>query len=72
MTELEELRLQVSGMTCTGCEQNIERVVSRLEGIRAVDADHTSGSVVVRREPGSVDDDAIRQAITEAGYSVVD
>ncbi|MGH2768795.1 MAG: cation transporter, partial [Actinomycetota bacterium] len=30
---MKRLELKVSGMTCTGCEQQIAKALSRLEGV---------------------------------------
>jgi len=62
------LTLTVSGMSCTGCESNIESAVSELPGCEGVDADHEAGEVVV---DGDVDEGAVTSAIEDSGYEVV-
>ena len=57
--------LSVSGMSCTGCESNVESAVSELSGCEAVDADHEAGTVTVE---GDVDTAALRAAIEDSGY----
>ncbi|MCL9817221.1 cation transporter [Natronocalculus amylovorans] len=61
------LKLAVSGMSCTGCEANVESSVSDITGVSTVDADHESGVVTVE---GDSDKPAIEAAITEAGYKI--
>lgn len=56
----------VEGMSCGGCEQNVEDAVGALDGVESVDADHVAGTVEV---DGDVDSDDLRQAIEGAGYS---
>jgi len=59
--------LAVSGMSCTGCESNVESAVSELAGVQAVDADHEAGTVTVE---GDVDHGAVESAIEDSGYEV--
>ncbi|MEA1932616.1 MAG: cation transporter [Euryarchaeota archaeon] len=59
--------LAVSGMSCTGCESNVEAAVSELPGCTDVEADHEDGTVTVE---GDVDEGALQEAIEDSGYSV--
>jgi len=59
--------LPVSGMSCTGCESNVETAVSELSGVTGVDADHEAGTVTVE---GEVDEAALREAIADSGYEL--
>ena len=65
-----ELRLEVQGMDCGGCEESIRKAVTRIEGVDSVSADHVSGRVEVRFA-GQADEEKVRLAIEEAGYEVV-
>jgi copper chaperone CopZ len=58
----------VAGMSCAHCKAAIETEVSCVAGVVSVDASPESKLVVVRGD--SLDDDAIRAAIDEAGYEV--
>jgi copper chaperone len=59
------MELTVTGMSCGGCEQNVEDAVSALSGVTAVEADHESDSLVIE---GSVSADDARAAVEDAGY----
>lgn len=63
---MQEYELAVEGMSCGGCESNVENAVSQLEGAHDVSADHEADSVAVTGEPGLEDD--IEQAVHDAGY----
>jgi copper chaperone len=63
------MKLAVGGMTCPTCEASLERAIQMLPGIRAVRADHRSGSVEVEFE-GNPDEGELRQAIEDAGYEL--
>lgn len=64
----EEKTYTVTGMTCGHCELSVREEVEELAGVEAVDADRTTGRIVVRGE--DIDDDAVRSAVAEAGYEV--
>ena len=65
---METLVLQVKGMTCGGCEQRLGTVLRRVQGVRDVAADHTSGRVEVRVGPELTDPGVLGERIETAGY----
>jgi copper chaperone CopZ len=67
---MQTLALTVAGMDCSGCEQRIQHVVGRLEGVRRVTADHQRGQVQVVLDPATVTPAAVQAAIEQAGYTV--
>lgn len=68
----EEITLPVEGMTCSGCENNIQFAVSVLPGVEAVKADHKAKTVKLRLDPSVADERSIRRAIEDMGYTVPD
>ncbi|WP_307870545.1 heavy-metal-associated domain-containing protein [Saccharopolyspora endophytica] len=64
--------LQVLGMSCGGCEQRIDAVLRRVEGVRDVTADHTTGAVRVRIGPELSDRGVLVERLETAGYEVVE
>lgn len=66
----EELVLQVGGMTCTGCEARVGKVLRRLDGVRSATADHQAGQVRVLFDPARAFAETIGDAITGAGFEV--
>ncbi len=58
----------VKGMTCEHCKASVVEEVEQVPGVTGVDVDLTSGRVVVSGEDFT--DDAVRQAVDEAGYEV--
>lgn len=62
--------ISVTGMACTGCEQNVESAVQNLDGVSRVEADHEADTVDVVLED-RVSDDDVNVAIERAGYDVV-
>jgi len=59
----------VEGMTCGHCRQSVLEEVLAVTGVRAVDVDLPSGRLTVAGE--EFDDGAIREAVDEAGYTLV-
>lgn len=59
----------VEGMSCQHCVNAITGEVTSVAGVTAVDVDLAAGTVTVAG--GSADDGAVRDAIDEAGYTVV-
>jgi copper chaperone len=56
----------VKGMTCGGCENALKRALATVDGVESVEADHTTGRVVVHGE--GLELDGLRGAIENAGY----
>lgn len=69
--DLVELRLDVKGMTCEGCENAIKLSLGKVEGVHETTASHVDELVVVKYDAGKVGFDAIAEAITRVGYEVV-
>lgn len=67
---MEELQLRVSGMSCTGCEQRIEKALGRVEGVVRSSADHQAGQVRVVFDPARTSEQSVRACIEQAGYGV--
>lgn len=61
--------LTVVGMSCEGCEQNVEKALQELDGVSQVSADHEADSVTLNTE-NSVADTELQAAITDAGYEI--
>ncbi len=61
----------VKGMTCDHCVRAVTQEVSGISGVENVDVDLASGRVTVSSE-APVADDAIRAAVDEAGFELVE
>ena len=59
----------VQGMTCDHCALSVTEEVAQVPGVTAIDVDVTAGRVLVRG--AGFTDDAIRDAVDEAGYDLV-
>ncbi len=63
---VQELIYTVAGMSCDHCTVAVTEEVEQVSGVTAVEIDLETKRVVVRGE--DVSDDAVREAIGEAGY----
>lgn len=61
--------LTVTGMSCGGCEENVETGLAELDGISSVTADHESDTVELTAEEPVTEEDMIT-AVRDAGYEV--
>lgn len=59
----------VEGMTCGHCVASVTEEVSEIPGVTEVAVDLTSGRLEVV-STGPVADDDVRDAVTEAGYTL--
>ncbi len=59
----------VAGMTCNGCVNKVTNAVTDIPGVEDVDVDVSTGTLEIF---GSADDGAIRAAVTNVGYQIVE
>lgn len=59
----------VKGMSCNHCKNNVERAISKVDGVKSVEVNLGSGIAVVT---GHVDKVKVRKAIEGIGFEVVD
>ncbi|SCF44885.1 copper ion binding protein [Micromonospora purpureochromogenes] len=62
---------QVQGMTCGHCVNSVGTEVSAIQGVSDVQVDLAAGRVTVTSE-SPLDTDAVRAAVDEAGYDLVE
>ena len=60
----------VSGMTCGHCVSSVTEELTALDGVVEVDVDLPAGAVTVT-SAAPLQIDAVRDAVTEAGYQLV-
>ena len=66
--DMKNITLTVEGMSCGHCSARVEKALNAIEGVSAkVDLDAKAASVTY---PDTVTIDALKAAVTDAGYSV--
>ena len=61
------MTVKVKGMMCSHCEMHVKQAIEKIEGVSNAVADHEKGTVTIETT-GNVSIDAVKTAVTEAGY----
>ena len=69
---MDEITLSVTGMTCGGCVNSVQKVLTALPGVQSAEVALTPGQARVVYEPSLVDRAALVQAVVDAGFGVAD
>lgn len=64
----KKVTLDVQGMTCSGCEYNVESALNKIDGVAEVKADYASNSAQVEFDPKRASLDQLIVAVNESGY----
>jgi len=62
--------IAIEGMTCQNCVKHVTEALESVAGAGAVAVDLDKKSAEVEAA-GAVDDDALKNAVTRAGYTVI-
>ena len=69
---MNEIILTVTGMTCGGCVNSVQKVLAALPGVQSVEVSLTPGQARVVVDPARIDRAALVQAVIDAGFGVGD
>lgn len=69
-SNLQEIKFNVNGMTCSSCEEHVKHAVNELPGILKVTANYDEGSASVQFDDSKTSKDEIVKAIDATGYKV--
>ena len=67
----EKLSLKVEGMHCPTCSSTIEKGLSKLKGVKKVNASFVTGKVLVEFESKLLQKEKIIKEIEKLGYKVI-
>ena len=62
-----ETTITVNGMSCGNCENHVKKALEALDGVCEATADHETCKVVIKHT-SPLDEEAVKKAVTEAGY----
>ena len=65
---MQSLTIPITGMSCDGCVNSVRNALSKLPGV--TDTQVKIGAATVTYDPARTGPDAIRAAISAAGYTV--
>ncbi len=67
---MKEITLNVKGMMCSGCENRVKNVLSQIDGIENVTADHLTGIVTIHSNK-DISKEILTESIEDIGYEVI-
>ena len=67
---MQNVTLNVQGMSCQGCVESVTRVLKATPGVRDVHVSLNPGRAEVSYDPAQATVNALRGAIEDAGYDV--
>jgi copper chaperone len=67
---MDDITLDVQGMSCQGCVDSVTRVLKATPGVREVRVSLNPGRAEVSYDPAQTNVEALRGAIEDAGYDV--
>jgi len=68
---LEEVILNVEGMSCNHCKMAVEKSLQSLSGVKKADVDLAGKTVKVAYETGKLTLKDFEKAVAEAGFELV-
>ncbi len=69
---IETVLLNVNGMKCGGCESNVSAKLKSIDGILSINASSKDNEVNVEFDTEKTSLDIIKDAISEAGFTLED
>jgi len=66
------VEIKTTGMSCSHCENSVKTSVSKLDGVKEVTADAKTNTAKVTFDESKTNVKAIENAITDAGYGVLE
>lgn len=62
-----EIKLKITGMTCSNCVRHARSAIEGVNGVTSADVDLETGTALVLHQGAQVE--AIIEAVTEEGYT---
>ena len=66
--DVEQLELQVSGMTCGSCAMRVERTLARVPGVSEARVNYATARASIMIQAGAVDVQGLVAAVRKSGY----
>jgi len=67
---MANIKLNVEGITCGGCEKSIRNALLSHAGVSEVEASHETGIVAIEFDDSQIQQPALKEAIEGAGFDV--
>ncbi len=66
---VEEVILNVKGMTCGMCENAVKTALLKCNGVKDAEVSHKEGKAIVKVEEGKAETDELIKSVEKAGFS---
>lgn len=70
-SDLQTVRLRITGMHCAGCAAIVQKALARVEGVREAGVNFASAGALVTADPALVPMDRLVRVVRDAGYDVL-
>lgn len=68
---IQKVELAIQGMTCVGCESNVNHIVSNIDGVIETNSNYKTGKAVIKYDSTKTSVKNITEKIDETGYKVL-
>ena len=73
MEKNNKIKIRISGMSCTGCENRVENVLKNIENVESVNANYNTGIVEIEtNDIKNLDIDVIKETLEDLGYDILE
>lgn len=70
LAAVKTIQLNVSGMTCEGCENSIETALTKVDGVVTAEASHIKATTSISYDTTKVKPEVLAETINGLGYTV--
>ena len=68
---MEKVYFKVVGMYCVSCKSVVEKQLKNESGIKRIDVDYITYSVIVEFDPSNLTKEEIKERLEKSGYNFV-
>jgi copper chaperone CopZ len=69
-TDIQSVKFSIDGMVCSGCEENINHTVNKLDGILEINTSHIKGTSEIKFDRAKTSISEIEEVIQSKGYVI--
>jgi len=69
---MKKTTLQITGMHCASCAQNIEKNLKKLDGVQSASVNFASEKALVEHDPGKISEADLKKVIQDLGYDITE
>jgi mercuric ion transport protein len=69
-SNIYKIKFKIKGMTCSGCEENINHSINQLDGIIEINTSYKTGISEIKFDKSKTNNDKIKEAIQSKGYVI--